>query len=60
MTEFTTEKGYDAKIVTMPCRQGSCNKVMIRYEDGWRTVLSVIGTKNTSHETLIKRIREHY
>ena len=60
MTEFVTDKGYDAKVVLSPCRQGSCYKVMIRYEDGWRPVLSIIGTKNTTDSIIIKRIKEHY
>ena len=60
MAEFVTDKGYDAKIVLSPCRQGSCYKVSIKYEDGWRPVLSIIGTKNTTDSIIIKRIKEHY
>lgn len=60
MTEFVTDKGYDAKIALTPCRQGSCYKITVRYEDGWKTVLSVIGTKNTAESVIINRIKEHY
>ena len=59
-TEFITNKGYEAKLVPARCRQGRCCKVMIKQEDGWRPVLSMINTGNTPHSVLVDRIKTHY
>jgi len=58
--ELITGQGYEAKIVPARCRQGFCCKVMVGYEDGWRTVLSIINPGRTTMDALIKRVKENY
>ncbi|MDD2484661.1 MAG: hypothetical protein PHQ50_06540 [Eubacteriales bacterium] len=60
MAEFTTSKGYEAKLVPARCRQGKCCKVMINYETGWRTVLSIINPGKTPESVLIDRVKDKY
>ncbi|MGI6728281.1 MAG: hypothetical protein ACOX4P_07025 [Anaerovoracaceae bacterium] len=60
ITEFVTSKGYEAKLVPEKCRQGRCCKVLVKYERGWRTVLSIVNPGNTSHSVLIDRVKSHY
>ncbi len=60
ISEFTTNKGYEAKIMPARCRQGKCFKVMINYEDGWRPVLSIINPGLRSQAALVDNIKNHY